>query len=95
MKICIVSRNINSDYTGNFEFDQAMALKDAGHDVYVLSMDLRSLRRKRKFGFYMDEFNGIKIMRCSVPVGPVKPTIFRLIGTRTFVRGYKKLKKVA
>ena len=95
MKICIVSRNINSDYTGNFEFDQAMALKDAGHDVYVLSMDLRSLRRKRKFGFYMDEFNGIKIMRCSVPVGPVKPAIFNLIGSRIFVRGYKKLKKNA
>ena len=41
MKICLISRNINSDYRGSFEFDQAMALKQSGDEVYVISLDLR------------------------------------------------------
>ena len=49
MKIFIVSRGVPSDNNltlGIFEFDQAKALAAAGHDVVLLSVDLRSIRRK-------------------------------------------------
>ena len=42
MRIFIVSRGVPSDRNltlGIFEFDQAKALVEAGHDVVVLSVD--------------------------------------------------------
>lgn len=95
MKICIVSRNINSDYTGSFEFDQALALKRYGHDVYVLSLDMRSIRRKRRLGIHTDTYEGITVMRCSVPVGAVNPKLFEAIGVKAFATAYRKLEKLA
>lgn len=95
MKICVVSRNISSDYKGSFEFDQALALKEYGHDVYVLSLDLRSIRRRRRLGISTDTYKGITIMKCSVPVGAVNPKAFDFIGCRAFARAYRKLNEIA
>ena len=95
MKICVVSRNIGSDYKGSFEFDQALALKEYGHDVYVLSLDLRSIRRRRRLGVNIDTYKGITIMKCSVPVGAVNPKLFDFIGCRAFARAYRKLNDIA
>lgn len=95
MKICIVSRNINNDYTGSFEFDQAVALKNAGCDVYVISLDFRSARRKRRLGMYTDTYKGICILRCSFPIGPVNDKLFNKIGCSLFKKAYLKLKKTA
>lgn len=95
MKICIISRNINNDYTGSFEFDQAKALKNAGCDVYVLSLDLRSIRRKRKLGIYKETYKGIEILRCSIPVGAINKKVFHKIGCTIFKKGYLRLKKEA
>ena len=36
---------------GIFEFDQAVALSKMGHKVIYACVDLRSIRRKRKWGF--------------------------------------------
>ena len=52
MRICIVARDISDNYMGSFEFDQAKALNDFGHEVFVISLDLRSVRRKRKWGVF-------------------------------------------
>ena len=35
---------------GIFQFDQAQALRDAGLDIVYLALDLRSVRRWRKWG---------------------------------------------
>ena len=91
MKICIIARNINDDYTGSFEFDQAIALKEAGHDIYVLSLDFRSVRKKRKIGIYLQEYKGIKIVRCSIPLGPLKGKVGDKMYSVFVKRAYRKL----
>ena len=93
MKICIVARNIPDDGKGNFEFDQAMALKKYGHQVCVISMDLRSIRRKRKFGISHCIFDGIDLYRCSFPIGAVGTDPMNYAGSRLFRMVYEKAKK--
>lgn len=95
MKICVIARNINDDYRGSFEFDQAKALKKAGHDVYVISLDFRSLRRKRKFGIYMSVHDNIRILRCSIPIGPVAEKISDKVACFIFKKVYSALKQKA
>lgn len=54
MKILIVTRGYPQSHNsmmGLFEKDQALALKQAGHDIAYAVVDIRSIRRKRKFGF--------------------------------------------
>ncbi len=46
-------------------------LKNSGVDVYVLLMDFRSIRRKRKFGLSCYEYDGIKVYRYAFPCGPI------------------------
>lgn len=91
MKVCIVARNINSDYKGSFEFDQAVALKKAGHDVYVMSLDFRSVRNRRKIGFFWDEYENIHVLRCSIPIGPLNGKIGNSIYSLAVKKAYKKL----
>ena len=95
MKICIVSRNINYDYTGSFEFDQALALKERGHEVYVLSLDFRSIRRKRPIGIHMDVHKGVNVIRCSLPVGPIKLGIAERIEITAFKKAFEAIEKQA
>ena len=96
MRICIVSRNIDSSNNyGSFEIDQAVALKEYGHDVYVLSLDFRSIRRKRKLGIYEDVCRGIPVMRCSVALGPAGHKLHQIVGSRVFAKAYRKIEKKA
>ena len=95
MKICIVSRNINADYTGSFEFDQALALKGRGHDVYVLSLDFRSIRRKRPIGMHVDVHKGVNVIRCSLPIGPVKLSLAERIEITAFKKAFEAIEKQA
>ena len=95
MKICIVSRNINYDYTGSFEFDQALALKERGHDVYVLSLDFRSIRRKRPIGMHVDVHKGVNVIRCSLPIGPVKLSLAERIEITAFKKAFEAIEKQA
>lgn len=93
MKVCVVSRNIGNDYKGNFEFDQALALKEKGHEVYVLSLDFRSVRRKRKWGIYWSEYKGVHVLRCSFPMGPINDKIFQAVARNRFKKAFEILKK--
>jgi len=95
MKVCLISRNINNDYRGSFEFDQARALKKSGDDVYVISMDFRSIRRRRKIGLYWDIHEGINVLRCSYPLGRINRKLFYTVGKRLFERAYKEMLKRA
>lgn len=83
MYILVVSRGYptpKNPLRGIFEFDQAKALRDAGHKVVFLSLDLRSIRRKRKLGLYQTNAEGVDILNISFPVGNVPAWLFVLIG---------------
>lgn len=91
MKICLITRNINSDYKGSFEFDQARALKQSGNEIYVISLDFRSVRRKRKIGLFWDVHEGINVLRCSYPLGRINSKVFYAAGKRLFERAYNAM----
>lgn len=62
------------------EFDQAKALRDAGCNVVYISVDLRSIRRKRKLGKYHLIKDGINIYNISVPLGVIPYMLLYTIG---------------
>lgn len=95
MKICLITRNINSDYKGSFEFDQAAALKKSGDEVYVISLDFRSIRRRRKIGLYWNVYEGINVLRCSYPLGRINAKMFYAAGKILFERAYREMLRMA
>ena len=52
---------------GNFEWDQARALKAAGHDVRFAAIDTRSLLHARPLAYHSYELEGIPVYYASVP----------------------------
>lgn len=96
MKIFIISRGFPTDeykMNGIFEMDQAKALKEAGLDVVFLSVDLRSIRRKRKFG--IDSFikDGVKMYTIDIPLGNIPKNLLYKIGIWATKKIYKKAVK--
>lgn len=78
MKVLIIARGYPSEkykMNGIFEYDQAKALKQAGHDVVYLAVDVRSIRRTRKWGYESFSRDGIAIRVLNVPGGRV-PELF-------------------
>ena len=70
MRIYIISRGYPSEKyvkNGIFEFDQAKALASIGHEVVFLALDLRSFRRKRKFGRESFQKRGVNIEAVNIP----------------------------
>ena len=84
MKICIVARSISKDHRGSFEFDQALSLCNAGHEVCLISLDLRSILRSRPLGINREEENGVRIVRISIPLGAINKRIFYKISAEAF-----------
>lgn len=84
MRIFIIARGYptkENPLLGIFEFDQAKALKNKGHEVIYIAVDLRSLRRKRKLGYSSFIKDGINIEEISVPVGAVPRDFLIKIGS--------------
>lgn len=74
MRIAVLSGGMPTDdypLNGIFAFDQAKALQQAGMQVTFLSIDLRSFRRKRKFGYTTGVKDGITWHNISIPIGPI------------------------
>ena len=76
MRIMVLSRGIPSleaPLRGIFEYDQAIALRQQGHDVVLAALDARSARHWRKFGtrieHALDRRDGITVVRLDVPLG--------------------------
>lgn len=93
MRIFVVGRGfptIENPMLGIFEFDQAKALSAAGHEVVYLALDLRSIRRIRKFGFHNFEESGVKVCTMDFPVGNVPDELFYRIGAGALISLYKK-----
>lgn len=82
MKIFIISRGLPEEGSGLFEFDQAKALAEYGHDVTFIALDLRSIRHKRKLGIKNFKKYGMNIVKASIPLGAINKKLFYFIGER-------------
>ena len=94
MYILIISRGYPSEkykMNGIFEFDQAKALVEAGHKVIYAAIDVRSFRRKRKWGFESLTKDGVQIEAINIPCGRIPKSILdriRIVALRIL---YKKI----
>ena len=90
MKVLIISRGYPTGkypLNGIFEFDQAKALANLGHKVIFASVDMRSIRRIRKWGIEKIKKEGIEIYGINLPIGRVPKSILSFFT----VYGLKKL----
>lgn len=74
MKVLIVSSGLPSKrypLNGVFAYDQAKALASTGIEVFFFSVDLRSIRKIRKWGLSSSERDGVKCYEYSIPIGPL------------------------
>lgn len=72
MYIMIISRGYPTNkykMNGIFEFDQAKALAKAGCKVVFAAIDVRSIRRWRKWGMERHEIEGVNVYVLSIPGG--------------------------
>lgn len=98
MRILFVTNGVPTEQyplIGIFEFDQAKALAAAGHEVIFFGIDLRSVRRKRKWGIDHGERCGVSWYRIDVPVGAVPLRLFCRIGTWGLEYLYSKVFKTS
>ena len=92
----ILSRGVPTEkYSTNgvFEFDQAKALVKQGCKVVFLALDLRSVRRVRRWGFESYERDGVAVRVLNLPVGNVPKKIFYPIGEWALRKLYGRAKK--
>lgn len=97
MKVLIVGRNyptMENGMTGIFEFGQAVAIAKRGITVEYLAFDVRSLRKRRKFGVYCECLDNVNVWWCSIPLSPMpqflrkkiirclRPLIYKIIVKR-------------
>ena len=88
MKVLIVSRGLPDacyPLNGIFEFDQAAALAAQGADVVFFAVDIRSFRRKRKWGISEENRNGVRCYTISIPVGAVPDRIAALAAEKALI----------
>lgn len=92
MKILIVTRGYPQSHNrmlGLFEKDQALALKQAGHDIAYAVVDIRSIRRKRKFGFnHFTDDNGLEIFEMNWPIGPMPRPMIEYFRQEALIKLY-------
>ncbi len=96
MYICVVSRGYPTDVykmNGIFEYDQAKALAEAGHKVVMAVVDLRSFRRKRKWGMEHFQRDGVEIYAINVPVGRIPASLRNRLGIRALRRLSKRIEQ--
>lgn len=94
MYILIVSRGYPTDRyktNGIFEFDQAKALAQAGHKVVFACIDMRSIRRTRKFGFESLVKENVHIEAINIPCGRIPNIILNKISIFALKKLYKKI----
>ncbi len=78
MKIAVISRGVPSKehpLYGIFEFDQAKALADLGHEVAFVAIDFRAFSYKRHFGLFKYESEGVHVFEMSLPLNVYRRAI--------------------
>jgi len=96
MYILIIARGYPSEKyrtNGIFEFDQAKALKELGHKVVYMAVDLRSIRRFRKLGYESLVLQNIPIEAINLPLGNIYRNIVYRLGISYTDRLYQKIVK--
>lgn len=83
MDILIIANgfpNSANSMLGIFEYDQAKALAKMDNQITFFGVDLRSLRRWRRWGIVSGEENNIKHYTINIPVGAVPAKILNFVG---------------
>lgn len=83
----------SSPLNGIFEFDQAKALQAKGNKIVFVSIDLRSIRRKRKLGKYHSKINNIEIYNYSIPLGCLPDKVLLFFGKFAINRIFRDVLK--
>jgi glycosyltransferase involved in cell wall biosynthesis len=94
MRIFIISRGYPTEkygLNGIFEYDQAKALAQAGNEVIFAAIDMRSIRRWRKWGFVNLDKDGVHIEALNIPCGRVPKPILNRFRQITLRRLYSKI----
>ena len=78
---------------GIFEYDQAKALSNYGHNVIFAFVDLRSIRRWRKWGFEKFKKDGIQHYGINIPLGRFPRSILSFFGEYGLKLLYKRVEK--
>jgi len=82
MYVMIISRGYPTDkykMNGIFEFDQAKALAKAGCKVAFAAIDVRSIRRWRKWGLEKHEIEGVNVYALNIPGGRLPKVILHKV----------------
>ena len=97
MNILFIARGYPTNkykMNGIFEFDQAKALAEALHKVIYAAIDMRSIRRWRKWGFESKVKEGVLIEAVNFPAGRIPKKILNIISElllkKLFDRIFKK-----
>lgn len=94
MNILIIARGYPSKkfyLNGIFEFDQAKALAKSGHKVVYAAIDMRSMRRWRKWGFESFVKDGVLIESINVPCGRLPNNILQKVKEISLNKLYEKI----
>lgn len=84
MKVMIASQGYPTNkypMNGIHQYAYAKALQKYGFDVYVVSLDVRSFRRKRKWGYEEKIVEGIKTYGVNIPLGNINRVMLGNIGS--------------
>jgi glycosyltransferase involved in cell wall biosynthesis len=94
--VMIISRGYpTNEYkmNGIFEFDQAVALAKAGCKVVFAAIDVRSIRRWRKWGIKRHEVQGVNVYIINIPCGRLPKVIMHKVMSRGLSILYKLILK--
>jgi glycosyltransferase involved in cell wall biosynthesis len=84
----------NKRATNIFIKNQATALRSKGIEIGVMVVDIRSVRRIRKFGFYKSIIDDIPVWHVSFPWGGFFPGIAQRLYNYLGKKAYLKIQKV-
>lgn len=82
MYVLMIARGFPSKkymMNGIFEFDQAKALVQAGCKVVYVAVDVRSIRRWRRWGFERYDVNGVHVFCINIPLGRIPKHILHKV----------------
>lgn len=96
MKVLFISRGYPSEkylLNGIFEYDQAKAVAKLGHEVVFAYIDMRSIRRWRKWGIEKFHKDGVTVYGINYPVGRVPKKLLSLIRSYALKKLYKLIEE--
>lgn len=94
MRILIIARgypNEKYNLNGIFEYDQAKALAKDAHEVIFAAIDMRSIRRWRKWGFESINRDGVNIEALNVPCGRIPRSILHKVSEIALKKLYSRI----